>query len=379
MRKIFLLLIVSLLFAQCATSGVVVTVENNSSHDRENEMVEILWGDVQKKLPGVDGANVIVVDPSGKQMPYQLITEGGTTISKLIFPASVKAGGKTAFKIKKGVPETFSPMVYGRLVPERKDDFAWENNRVAFRIYGPALEATGEISNGLDFWAKRTDSLVIDKWYRNDLSGVASYHQDHGEGLDFYKVGRTLGLGITAPYVGDSLRLGRNFIRARIIDQGPLRLTFELKYDPYGAGGKNIDETRVISLDAYSRFNKIEQVFVVSDMAEIPVATGIVMQHSATEDEIFADEEHGIMAYELPADPTNGIIYAGVVNPLGFSEIKTAEGHLLGINHCASGTKYVYYTGGGWSKAGFENFDQWVDLLKQEENRLRNPLKVTVK
>jgi len=42
----------------------------------------------------------------------------------------------------------------GRLVPERKDDFTWENNRSAFRLYGPALKATGEISNGMDFWAE---------------------------------------------------------------------------------------------------------------------------------------------------------------------------------------------------------------------------------
>ena len=65
-------------------------------------------------------------------------------------------------------------------------------------VYGPALKATGEISNGMDFWAKRIEGL-IDKWYENDLSGVASYHTDHGEGLDYYKVGRTLGLGMTAP------------------------------------------------------------------------------------------------------------------------------------------------------------------------------------
>jgi hypothetical protein len=49
----------------------------------------------------------------------------------------------------------------------------------------------------MDFWAKKTESLIIDKWYKDDLAGVASYHEDHGEGLDFYKVGRTLGLGMT--------------------------------------------------------------------------------------------------------------------------------------------------------------------------------------
>ena len=28
---------------------------------------------------------------------------------------------------------------YARFVPEREDDFAWENDLVAFRAYGPAM------------------------------------------------------------------------------------------------------------------------------------------------------------------------------------------------------------------------------------------------
>ena len=47
-------------------------------------------------------------------------------------------------------PAQESAKVFGRHVPERKDDFAWENDRIAFRMYGPALEADGEISSGID-------------------------------------------------------------------------------------------------------------------------------------------------------------------------------------------------------------------------------------
>jgi hypothetical protein len=380
MKTNLILILAAALFVGCSSPKVSVTVENLSSLDRENEMVEVAWADVQKKWAGADGTSIIVTDESAKQIPYQLLTEGNDGIAKLIFLASVKAGGKVGFKIGKGSPETFAPMVYGRLVPERKDDFAWENNRVAFRIYGPALEAAGEISNGLDFWAKNTDSLVIDKWYKNDLAGVASYHEDHGEGLDFYKVGRTLGLGMTAPYVGDTLRLGNNFIGAKIIDKGLLRLTFELKYKPYAAGNKTIAETRVISLDTYSRLNKIEQTLIVSDGAEIPVATGIVMQHSADSatDAVFSEQQKGIMAYELPKEGANGTIYTGVINPKAFSEIKIGGGHLLGVNNYVSGSKYVYYTGGAWNKGGFSSFREWVDFLVRRQAELESPLKVTV-
>ncbi|MDR1744017.1 MAG: DUF4861 domain-containing protein [Dysgonamonadaceae bacterium] len=381
MKPILFLFVAAPLFAGCSSSELALTVENASSLNRENEMVEVPWDELQKKWNETDAESIIVTDQSAKQIPYQWITEGVGSISKLIFLASVKAGAKAVFKIKKGKSETFATRVYGRLVPERKDDFAWENNRVAFRIYGPALEATGEISNGMDFWAKNTDSLVIDKWYKNDLAGIASYHEDHGEGLDFYKVGRTLGLGMTAPYIGDSLRLGNNFIAATILDRGPLRLTFELKYKPYAAGSKTITETRVISLDAYSRLNKIEQTFVVSDGTDIPVATGIVMQQPAdyAADVIFSEPQKGIMAYELQPDSANGTIYTGVINPASFSEIKTGEGHLLGINNCVSGSKYVYYAGGAWSKAGFRSFEEWVGFLVNRQAELGSPLKVRIR
>ena len=67
------------------------------------------------------------------------------------WPNPLSAGnGKNEYRITVGKPAHVDPMTYGRFVPERKDDFTWENNRSAFRVYGPALEATGEISNGMD-------------------------------------------------------------------------------------------------------------------------------------------------------------------------------------------------------------------------------------
>ena len=51
-----------------------------------------------------------------------------------------------------------------RFVPERKDDFAFENDKVAFRIYGPTLRDSKE-NSGVDCWVKRVDYPIIDKWY----------------------------------------------------------------------------------------------------------------------------------------------------------------------------------------------------------------------
>lgn len=376
--KFFTLLLSTAIFIGCSPSKQVLTVEvnNPASIERENKMVEISWETVQQKLSLSADETIVVTDNNAQQIPYQVVTDGSGRAETLIFPASLQAGQTASFKIAAGEPDSFPPLVYGRLVPERKDDFTWENNRTAFRVYGPALKATGEISNGMDFWAKKTESLIIDKWYKDDLAGVASYHEDHGEGLDFYKVGRSLGLGMTAPLDNDTLCLGDNFVTAEILDNGPLRITFKLTYDPYKAGKHEITETRIISLDAYSLFNKVTNIFE-TDTPELTVATGIVMEKDKPE--ITFGDNSGIIVYKTPADNANGTIYTAAIHPNGFTDIKGANGHYLGLNTYKPGTSYTYYTGGGWNKAGFDSFDAWTQFVKQEKERIDHPLTIQIK
>lgn len=84
------------------------------------------------------------------------------------------------------------------------------------------------------------------------------------------------------------------------------------------------------------------------------------------------------MAYKLPEDSVNGTIYTGVINPRGFLSVKVSQGHLLGINSYKPGSEYVYYAGGGWSKAGFDTFDAWVTYLKTQKNKMVEPLKIEI-
>ena len=378
MKKYLLLFLLSVVVAACSSAQkeVVLIVSNPMDIDRFDEIVEIQWPSIQQRLSLSDEDQIIVLDSNKRQVPYQILTEGSEQKTKLIFLASVSANGRSSYTVVKGKPNTFTPLVYGRLVPERKDDFAWENNRVAFRIYGPALEATGEISNGMDFWAKKTDSLVIDKWYKNDLAGIASYHEDHGEGLDFYKVGRTLGMGMTAPMDHDTLCLGHNFIKAEILDQGPLRFTFRLSYKPYPVGHKLVNETRIISLDAFSHLNSITNIFEI-DTTSFTIASGIVMPDENPERVSF-DPQTGWMAYAAPEDSVNGTVFAGVINPDGFSEVKISQGHLLGLFLYTVGNSFSYYAGGGWSKAGFANMDEWVKYLQIQRSKFINPLRINI-
>jgi hypothetical protein len=84
------------------------------------------------------------------------------------------------------------------------------------------------------------------------------------------------------------------------------------------------------------------------------------------------------MAYAAPEDSVNGTVFAGVINPDGFSEVKISQGHLLGLFLYTVGNSFSYYAGGGWSKAGFANMDEWVKYLQIQRSKFINPLRINI-
>ena len=169
--KLILLAVAScaLTWASC-TRELVVEVTNPTGLERIYETVEIPWAKVESALPGVAPQEVVVLTPDGDTLPCQAVTLGEETPQSLIFQISLIGDASEKYQIRKGRPAPPTPQVFGRLVPERMDDFAWENNLIGFRMYGPALQATGEISNGIDIWQKRTRDLVVDKWYKKAIT-----------------------------------------------------------------------------------------------------------------------------------------------------------------------------------------------------------------
>src|SRR3546814_5346770 len=117
------------------------------------------------------------------------------------------------------------------------DDFAWENDKIAFRMYGKALEGTAGDAHGIDVWVKRTSELVINKWYKS-----GDYHKDHGDGMDYYSVGMTLGAGDIVPFTGDTLWFPNHYRGYQVLDNGPLRSTFRLDFEQWNAGGMRSEE-----------------------------------------------------------------------------------------------------------------------------------------
>jgi len=258
-------------------------------------------------------------------------------------------------------------------VPERKDDFAWENDRIAFRAYGKALEKEKDNAFGFDVWVKRTDKMILNERYK-----LGEYHIDHGDGLDYYKVGFTLGAGDMAPYVKDTVRYSANYHRWKLLDNGPLRSSFRLEYDAWDAGGIQVKVTKTITLDAGSQLNRIENVYSYTGNKPLAVAVGIIKRPEPGA--LSLNEQQGIMGYWEPAHGEDGITGVGAILTTPVSNMTVETLQLLAKTEVKNNEPIVYYTGAAWNKAEkITNETQWFDYLNTFSQELKNPLMVSVK
>ena len=395
-------------FACNDSRTVTVTVTNPLAMERSNEMVEVSMETVTDRLGLADTAQIVVLNADGQQVPYQITYDG-----KVIFPAAIAAGGTATYTIQTGTPEAFDVKACGRCYPERMDDMAWENDLVAFRAYGPALQAKGERGFGYDLFTKyNTTEPMLEAMYAKELdketlakiaelkktdpkaaaelSRERSYHIDHGYGMDWYAVGPTLGAGVAALMVNDTIIYPWCYKNQEILDNGPLRFTVKLEFTPLTVkGDSTVVETRLITLDAGSHLNKT--VVSYSNLKEtLPIVAGIVLHEP--DGAVVADAANGYITYVDPTTgPDNGKIFMGAAVPAVVKDAKTvlfsekekkernnADGHVLAVSDYEPGSEYVYYWGFAWDKADIKTADAWNRYMADFAQKVRNPLTVKV-
>lgn len=373
LKPLFLLAFI-LPIISIAQTKATVTIQNKSALDRKETLVAIKWATVLSSYPQLDTANFVVINlNTKKQVAFQLEHKGNKAIQNLLVQLDIKAKSLVSLSIQKGKPEPFIAKTYARYVPERMEDFAWENDKIAFRAYGKALEKTEGDAYGFDVWVKRTNKLVLNERYkRND------YHIDHGDGLDYYHVGYTLGAGNMAPYINDTIRYSGNYHHWKVLDNGPLRSTFQLSYDTWNAGNIKVTAIKTISLDAGSQLNKIENIFTFNDNKPMPVVVGIIRRDKAGI--ITLNEQQGILGYWEPTFEKEGTTAVGAILSTPAKKMWVDKDQLLAKTEVRNNEPIIYYTGAAWDKSGkITNSKQWMDYLDHFNQELENPLIVTVK
>ncbi len=382
-----------LLLTSCknATKNITIKVDNQTDTSRTSESVEIWLNQLNKDL--TTNNNLEIFDASGKIINSQKVDLNNDSITDyILFQTDIKAKGTKFFTLKTDISvktkEKQLKSTFCRLVPERMDDFAWENDKVAFRTYGPKCQylfengnAGGLISSGIDCWLKRVDYPIINKWYKNHQSGK-SYHTDHGEGLDNYHVGTTRGCGGIALWCNEKSYFSQNFTKSKVITNGPIRSIFELEYNSFDVCGNAVKETKRISIDLGENFYKCD-VSYVSDKQLETASTGITLHNG--KGTINANLKEGWISYWEPMGDSflgtavfmNPKLIAG--SKLDSTIYKDESLNNIYLKSKLTNNKFSYWSGFGWKKRGeFNNNKEWNSYLSSVTYLKQNPLKIEI-
>jgi hypothetical protein len=302
----------------------------------------------------------------------------------LIFQADFAPNETKTFTITLGAKLAYTKdqfKAHGRFVRERFDDFAWENDRIAHRTYGKGLETwAGEplTSSTIDIWSKRTSRMVIDEWYAMDnYAGTGgNYHNDAGDGADFYSAGPSRGDGGNGLWAADKLWVSKNFLESRVLANGPIRVLFELVYEPFDVNGTRVSEVKRISLDAGSQLDHFQSFYKPEGAATL--TTGIGLKKTAGEVKE-ANTAHGWLAKWEKVEKNAGMQgLAIVVDPKLWEKEAEDQRNLLVIakapNNVAS-----WWAGFCWDKAGqITTADAWKKYVDEFAQCVQSPIEVTV-
>ena len=257
--------------------------------------------------------------------------------------------------------EAVQPKVYGRYVPERKDDFAWENEYAAFRMYGPALRPENP-SNGVDLWLKSSPELVVDSfYYREHVLGLP-YHINYGKGLDCYKVGHTCGCGGLVVIANDTTWIGGAYDRWEILEQTPDKFVFRLEYDSLLVAGHILHESITITAETGQLQNKAEVVLTGDYSGEMLVGGGIYLHDTVDyyltkpevgyvfyEEDALSDKTAAKMNYEYNGSTTQGRVQISVKTP-GATLTEIRDGNIIAVRPYELGDTLTYYFGATWTE-----------------------------
>ncbi len=401
-NKTILACLIASFAISAAAKDVTISVRNTTAEQRQ-QLVEIDGKALREAMNITAGRPVIVRNAFGQEVPSQQTYDG-----KLLFEAAARPGTATSFTVCEGTPSSYKVFATGACYPQRLDDVAWENDRCAYRVYGPALQARGERSFGVDVWSKCTPDMVVEKRYQQDCYGNAvrdvynrrgltaqhdsvlhaySFHFDRGEGLDAYAVGPSLGCGAPALVFDSRLVMPYCYKDYEILDNGPLRFTVRLTFPAVAVGrDKAVVEHRIILLDKGSNFNRCE-LWYDGLSRETNVAAGVVV-HKADTESLVMDADK--VLYADPTDRPDKLgtqVFVGVLFPDGHADSRlmpSDEGgdiveNAVGIVPYKSGQHLVYYFGSAWSGYDVRTFAEWQARAESHLVSLRHPFEITIK
>lgn len=384
-KKLLPILALMLSAGSCShDAGVEIEVQNPTGYESV-QTVELPATALLERL-GTKWA--VVLNADGDTVPSQHTHDG-----LLVFVAALGPGEAASYRIAgSDLQPAYGTVATGRVYPERADDLAWENEHVGFRAYGPATQRNGERAYGYDiFFKHRSEEPVLERMYAEQTSAANwalydsikaidadaarefehsfTYHADHGQGMDCYAVGPTLGNGAAAFVHDGAIDYAWCYDSVKVLDRGPVRFAAHLIFAPRPIGADSyVAEHRIVTLDRGRWLNRQQTWFEGrSEAGEIgagmPVRKGGSYKYG-----------NGYVAVtDSTQGPDNGVALLGVVMPGSVPLDSLTDGHALVARAIAPSDTLVHYWGFAWDREDFGNIDAWADYLEAVAANIEKP------
>ncbi len=256
----------------------------------------------------------------------------------------------------------------------RFDDLLWENDRIAFRIYGRALEKTEPpSSSGIDAWGKRVRWPFMDRQLR-----TGDQHSDHGEGIDFYNVGTGRGTGGLGIWYDNKLWTSRNYVRPKILSADGDVADFTVDYEPWPVDTvRTVREMRRFTLPAGTNFTRLTSTLASDSAGELVVGIGISKRpiNGGALGEVRKDGAAARLTWWGPAEGAKGRMAAAViVDPASFAGFAEDADNYLILVRVQPGKPFVYYSGAAWDGGGdFVTKGAWQAYVDAQRPEFKPP------
>lgn len=236
-------------------------------------------------------------------------------------------------------------------VPERANDFCWENDVVGFRAYGPG---DPHVWSGIDLFNKMPDAGITCCALLKDHDNCGNWHATPWKGvLDNYAIGAGRGVGGIALFGDGEWKTYPNWEKCEVLHTGDDYCEFKLVYPAFSALGKM---TCRITLLKGSMFYRNDVSFEnPKRLREFKLGPGLDLNPSrGHKGEAWEDAKLGIVALfeESRGDVEGATATAIFLGPADTADVELMTDHqgcrILALHK----PSFTYYAGGAWSKAG---------------------------
>ena len=288
--------------AAAGAAGATIVVTHELDAARPGAIVSVPFADIDRVAPGLRMFHVVVRDAQG---PFAAARRSLTTSTIIAAPNTTSWCSSTTSRPARNARRSRSspwhrprrpkrPACMRARCPERHDDMAWENDRIAHRMYGMALNSP---RRGRRAPARQRHRRVGQARYVPDhrslvRQGARPVPQGRGRRRPRSLQHRRLARRGRHGCVGRQRNSGPRTISCapRCSSNGPRRAVFVLSYAPWDAGTRgNVSETKRFTVDCGRNFDTVESVF---DFAAETAVVGIGLTQHASRRRISGGRAH---------------------------------------------------------------------------------------